>query len=353
MLNTILSLDLAVSMLCGLFGLHMLRIAAQRRVPAIFLACIFILLAIHALLINVIVSFDRPPFAASLLPVVPVLIGPLMLLFFQAVRTPDQRIQPTAVLHAAPAILVFLQMTSGVLIAWVDAIVLGSLAFYTLRLGLIAVNGVSHFSRLGPQAFAVYSWLIASTGYLFLSLITDVAILIEVNSGAAVDQSYGLLVAITFKLITVSLLIWMALERTFYFDWIYAIGGRGKSNLSEREQLERDQALVKRFEELTRSPGFFDAPAPSLNSMARQLQASPRHLSEAINSTYGESYSKQMNRRRIERAKRLLSEHPDMPVTDVMFSSGFQTKSSFNKEFRAILQMSPTEYRQQILPPKD
>ena len=351
MLNAILSLDLALSLLCGLFGLHMLRVAADRRIPAIFLACIFLLLALHALLLNVIVNFDRPRLAASLLPVIPVLIGPLLLFFFRGIRAPHYRLQAVQALHGFPAIIVFFQMISGFLMAWVDAVVLVSLLFYALRLSLIARKGVEQFRVLGSQAMAAFSWLIASIGYLLLSFITDVAILVEVARGASVGQSYGVMAAIIFKLITVNLLIWLALERTFYFDWIYAIGGRPKSSFGERAQTERDHSLIERFEAKLLSPDFFDSPTPSLQAMARHIQASPRHLSEAINNTYGESYSKQMNRRRIARATRLLVEHPDMPVTEIMFRSGFQTKSSFNKEFRAIMQMSPTEFRQSVASP--
>jgi AraC-like DNA-binding protein len=347
MFDAILSLDLALSIFCGLFGLHMLRIAMARKTPAIFLAFIFLLLAIHAILLNVILNFDRPPLAASLLPVIPVLIGPLLLLFFQSARALDYRFQRLQALHAAPAVIVFLQMSSGVLIEWVDMIVIGSIFFYTIRLLWIARKGVAQFHRLGEQASAAFSWLVASIGYLFLSLAADVAILAEMSAGAPVDQSYGLMVSILFKLLTVSLMIWLALERTFFFDRIYAAGGQTRSANDDPERRARDQSLLERFEARLMVPGFFDEPPPSLKAMARRIEASPRQLSEAINDTFGESYSKQMNRRRIQCAKRLLTEHPSMPVTEVMFRSGFQTKSSFNKEFRAIVQMSPSAFRKQ------
>lgn len=347
MFDAILSLDLALSIFCGLFGLHMLRVALASKTPAIFLAFIFLLLAIHAILLNVILNFDRPPLAASLLPVIPVLIGPLLLLFFQSARALDYRFQRLQAMHAGPAGIVFLQMTSGVLIEWVDPIVIGSIFFYMIRLLLIARKGVAQFHSLGEQASAAFYWLIASIGYLFLSFVTDVVILAEVSAGAPVDQSYGFLVSILFKLLTVSLMIWLALERTFFFDWIYTTGGRTRLAADDPERRERDQSLIERFEAKLMMPGFFDEPTPSLKAMARRIEASPRQLSEAINNTFGESYSKQMNRRRIECAKRLLSEHPSMPITDVMFRSGFQTKSSFNKEFRAIVRMSPTAFRKQ------
>ena len=345
MLNALLSLDLAVSALCALFSLHMFRVAAQGKTPAIFPASIFALLATHALLLNVIFHFGRETLAASFLPVIPVLIGPLLFLFFQAVRQRDVRVQFRHLLHAIPAILVLAQMTTGVFIQWVDPIVLGSILAYLLALSLIARNGTNQFRHLGNHALAAFSWLIAGMVYLALSFAADVLILIEISAGASVDQSYGILSALVFKLITVSLLIWLALERTFYFDWLYALGAQTKTRPDDPERGEREKAIVEQFEAELSAPHFFELPPPSLQAMARQMNVSPRHLSEAINNTFGESYSKQMNRRRIECAKRLLLAYPDMSITDVMFSSGFQTKSSFNKEFRAIAHMSPTAFR--------
>ena len=39
-----------------------------------------------------------------------------------------------------------------------------------------------------------------------------------------------------------------------------------------------------------------------------------------------------------------------MPVTSVMFESGFQIKSNFNREFLRVTGMSPSEYRRANMP---
>jgi transcriptional regulator GlxA family with amidase domain len=52
-----------------------------------------------------------------------------------------------------------------------------------------------------------------------------------------------------------------------------------------------------------------------------------------------------MNRLRVEEAMRLLREQPERSMYDVMLDSGFRTKSSFNREFRAVAGMAPSDYR--------
>lgn len=56
-----------------------------------------------------------------------------------------------------------------------------------------------------------------------------------------------------------------------------------------------------------------------------------------------------MNEYRIAEAQQLLKDSA-MPVTSVMFESGFQIKSNFNREFLRVTGMSPSEYRRANMP---
>ena len=50
------------------------------------------------------------------------------------------------------------------------------------------------------------------------------------------------------------------------------------------------------------------------------------------------------NDHRVEEAK-LLSRSSDMHVTQTAFDVGFNSLASFNRVFKAIMEVSPTEYR--------
>ncbi|MDO7666073.1 MAG: helix-turn-helix domain-containing protein [Loktanella sp.] len=69
-----------------------------------------------------------------------------------------------------------------------------------------------------------------------------------------------------------------------------------------------------------------------------------KQLSEAINKVTGENVSRYINAARINEAKAVLSSGEN--VTSAMLSSGFNTKSNFNREFLRVAGVSPSEWLQ-------
>jgi AraC-like DNA-binding protein len=67
-----------------------------------------------------------------------------------------------------------------------------------------------------------------------------------------------------------------------------------------------------------------------------------KQLSEAINKVTGENVSRYINAARINEAKAVLSSGEN--VTSAMLSSGFNTKSNFNREFLRVAGVSPSEW---------
>ncbi len=82
----------------------------------------------------------------------------------------------------------------------------------------------------------------------------------------------------------------------------------------------------------------------TLQRLARRSLVPARKISAAVNRLQGCSVTDLVNGYRVREAKRLLRE-TDLPVTQVMLEAGFQTKSNFNRAFRAAAGLSPTEYR--------
>jgi AraC-like DNA-binding protein len=103
-------------------------------------------------------------------------------------------------------------------------------------------------------------------------------------------------------------------------------------------------ALVVRLDSLVREHGLHLSPDMTLNRLARRAHVPARQVSRAINVVKGESVSRYFNRFRVEEACRLLADS-DAPVTSVMLSAGFQTKSNFNRAFKEITGSGPTEWR--------
>jgi AraC-like DNA-binding protein len=83
----------------------------------------------------------------------------------------------------------------------------------------------------------------------------------------------------------------------------------------------------------------------NLGRIARRLNCPARTVSNAVNRIHGMSVSQYVNNHRIDEARRLLSA-TDETVTQIIFLSGFLTKSNFNREFLRVTGMSPTAWRQ-------
>ena len=89
---------------------------------------------------------------------------------------------------------------------------------------------------------------------------------------------------------------------------------------------------------------FFLDPDLTLGRMARRLGVPVKRLSAAINRVTGANVSRHVNGLRIERAcESLLAGEA---VTTAMLSSGFNTRSNFNREFRRVTGKSPSDWRE-------
>lgn len=68
------------------------------------------------------------------------------------------------------------------------------------------------------------------------------------------------------------------------------------------------------------------------------------YLSQFINDNYGCTFYQFVNRYRIEEAKRLIRETPDMNIENIATLSGFSSRSSFSRAFAHETGLSPREW---------
>lgn len=84
----------------------------------------------------------------------------------------------------------------------------------------------------------------------------------------------------------------------------------------------------------------------TLNDLADHLHLSNAYLSRYFKSTYGMSFSEYLCNIRINHAAEDI-EYTDKLLLEVALNNGFTNPSAFNKKFRQMYDMTPTEYRQQ------
>jgi AraC-like DNA-binding protein len=85
----------------------------------------------------------------------------------------------------------------------------------------------------------------------------------------------------------------------------------------------------------------------SLNNLAEKIGISAHHLSWVINTRIGKTFSDFMNYHRIEEVKKKLSDPLELERTilEIAFGAGFNSKSAFNKTFKALTGKTPSHFR--------
>lgn len=83
-------------------------------------------------------------------------------------------------------------------------------------------------------------------------------------------------------------------------------------------------------------------------ALARIAHVSPAHFARTFRATFGETPHRYLQRRRVERAMRLLRE-TDISVTEVCLRVGFTSLGTFSRTFTAIIGRSPKAYRREAV----
>jgi len=110
-----------------------------------------------------------------------------------------------------------------------------------------------------------------------------------------------------------------------------------------RQAIAEDTDILARLEAfLSREPAHLD---PNLNvaRLARRLHLPEKRLSAAVNRATGANVSRYVNAWRIRHACRLIDDGAS--VIEAMLDSGFNTKSNFNREFRRVTGVAPSEWQ--------
>ena len=104
------------------------------------------------------------------------------------------------------------------------------------------------------------------------------------------------------------------------------------------------QTITDKLSELMQTQHVYLDPDLTLDRLARKLTIPAKQISAAVNLIHGRNISKLLNEYRIEHAKQRLI-NSDESITQVYLSSGFQTKSNFNREFSRVTGQTPSTFR--------
>ncbi len=121
-----------------------------------------------------------------------------------------------------------------------------------------------------------------------------------------------------------------------------------KSGLSENKAKGLAQKLLEQMEK----EQVFLEEHLTLPALAKKMGISASHLSQVINQQFGQNFFDFVNSYRIKEAQKRLQDpqYSHYSVLGIALDCGFSSKSSFNRSFKKIVGMTPTQYRKNSSP---
>jgi len=264
-----------------------------------------------------------------LLPVTAVLMPPLALLSFEQ---PRQRWH--LALHLIPVLLTLLSI--AVIPGLLDFIVPAVFVTYAALLARqgLAPESAMPWARLGDIAGSRMAlWVLVAA--LMFSALADVIIAVDfARSGGANVAAVRLATQSCFVLL-VCVLIWLAVPLPPPAETVQPAAR------TDSEDYQKDFDTVSSG---LRELQLHLDPDLNLQRLARKTGVPAKRLSAAVNAIEGVNVSQWINGFRIAHAQQLLQD-PDRLVSHVIYECGFNTKSSFNREFKRVTGTTPRQWR--------
>ncbi|MBD2701914.1 helix-turn-helix domain-containing protein [Spirosoma sp. BT702] len=87
-----------------------------------------------------------------------------------------------------------------------------------------------------------------------------------------------------------------------------------------------------------------------LDTVAERINISRHHLSQVLNEQLGMNFFEYVNSLRVEEARELLRQFPrqQLNIIEVAYQVGFNNKVSFNKAFKNVTGLTPSEFRRSV-----
>ncbi|MBQ6911139.1 MAG: AraC family transcriptional regulator [Bacteroidales bacterium] len=142
-----------------------------------------------------------------------------------------------------------------------------------------------------------------------------------------------------------TLLLWGLLDGIYVVSWLFM--GKPVMNMGAYELTTMEIALgnllgwsLLLFPTEALRPGWLNV----RRALLQILPMNRTYLSQFIHAEYDCSFYLFVNRYRIEEAKRLMADNPDMKMAEISASCGFSSPSVFSRTFTAIAGQSPSEW---------
>jgi len=298
--------------------------------------------------------------------------GPLLYLFTQSVIYKDYILKKNQTLHFIP-FLISVCLVIGIIlfvktesvfqvtnqfksqhipfkIRIVEFIILGHIFYYLIK-SKLEINKfidkvMNIYSSFNQDNFKLLKYMLNSFIILFsLSLIHSILPFIGIKGGLLIT----LILMILFMFYFVnSILLKLLNQSTNERGLLTQVNLKKKERYvgSKLSESELKVYKTKLWNHMIDNERFLDSEL-NINDLSSKLEISPKILSQVINEGYSCNFFDFVNKFRVEAAKSLFKSQVDNKLTiqEVMYDSGFNSKSSFNTAFKKFTKLTPTQFK--------
>ena len=280
-------------------------------------------------------------------------IGPLLYLLGSSLVYKTFRFSGKSLLHFIP----FLLGTSLLFIFDISAeyyaisIFVSILTYIILSFNLLRKNSEiskmvdGNYDRLKLNSYRIM--LLISFFIIIANIISFILQSGESSSPSPIDA----IILFTLLFILINFSVFQALKHPGIFvdindSEIQSLVRKEKTN----ENSEELKSLFYKIESIIKSEQLYLNPDFLITDLARKLKVSYKIVSQAINTNTGQNFSEFVNKYRIEKAKEMLEDPKcnSKTVLQVMYESGFNTKSNFNRAFKKLIGSTPSQFRKTV-----
>lgn len=123
-------------------------------------------------------------------------------------------------------------------------------------------------------------------------------------------------------------------------DQAEGCGAEALEKASGRMSDAQAELLEQRIKAWTESKGYTKL-GLTIADMARDTGTNRTYISQIVSTRHGTSFREWVNSLRLAYAKQLMTEHPDMPITEVSKRAGYLSLSYFTRTFKESEGVTP------------
>ena len=143
--------------------------------------------------------------------------------------------------------------------------------------------------------------------------------------------------------IFINLIVWKGLTQPTLFAGIEDEERKYATSLADAERVSIEEGLDR----IMKQEKLFLNPDLTVDTLASAVGFPAKKVSQVINESFAQNFFDYINTFRIREAERLMleSDDPKLTVLEVMYASGFNSKSSFNTVFKQKTGVTPSAFK--------